>query len=119
MVLREAWAQAVEEPARFCSEKVGGSFLQNCALDTDFLRQSILPFIFVSGGYFILIFWAVIVLTSYVKYKNAMLTAMLGITVLFTGHIILPIESYTPVYILTAFAVCCAVVILIWRIPRD
>ena len=103
----------------FCSEQLDGNFLQNCGLDTDFLRQSVLPFIFISGGYFTLIFWSVIVLASYVKYKNAMLTAILGITIFLSVHLVLPVEVYTPVYMLTAFAVTCAVVIMIWRIPRD
>ena len=118
-MIPEAFGQAVQEPARVCSENLNGSFLQNCALNSDFLRQSILPFILVSGGYFVLIFWSVVVLTSYVKYKNAMLTGVLGVSIFFTAHLALPVATYTPIYILTAFAVTCAVVILIWRIPRD
>ena len=106
----------------FCATQVGpgaGNFFENCKLDEQFLQTSLTPFVFVSGGLLPLIFWGVIIMVSYLRYHNAILSAMIGIPVLFASAIILPEVAVGYVYLMIVSGVACALFILIWKIPRD
>ena len=106
----------------FCATQVGpgaGNFFENCKLDEQFLQTALTPFVFVTGGLLPLIFWGVIIMVSYLRYHNALLSAMIGIPVLFTSAIILPELAVGYVYLMIASAVACGLFILIWKIPRD
>lgn len=104
---------------RFCSANATGSIIKNCRLDERFLQGAIEPFMFVTGGYMPIIFWGVIVLISYIRYHNAVLSAMVGIPIFLTSAILLPEQAQGYVFLLIGSAVATALFILIWKIPRD
>ena len=106
----------------FCSSKVGpgaGNFFENCKLDDQFLQTALSPFVFVSGGLLPLVFWGIIIMISYLRYHNALLSAMVGIPVLFTSAIVVPDAAIGYIFLMIVSGFACAVFVLIWKIPRD
>ena len=106
----------------FCSTQVGegtDSFFEACKLDGQFLQSALTPFVFVSGGLLPVVFWGVVILVSYLRYHNALLSAMIGLPILLTSAIILPEAAVPYVFLMVATGVACAIFILIWKIPRD
>lgn len=63
----------------FCSSDALTHIIQACGLNENFIAGILSPWNTLMGGWFGPIFWGVIVLAVYVKYRNAMLALLGGI----------------------------------------
>ena len=93
--------------------------LKNCGLDDQFLQASLAPFELITGGMIGFIFWGVLIFSVYLKYENAMLAILTGMPVLFLSALAFPSGFDAYLTAMLASAICCALFILIWKIPRD
>jgi len=97
----------------------GASILETCGYDTNFLQAAVQPFEMITGGFLGMIFWGVITMCTYLKYRNSMLALLVGVPVLLIGAVALPQTAETFIVLMAAAAVSVTIFILIWKIPRD
>lgn len=64
--------------------------LENCNAKDDWLKFALLPFEWVTGGYFSLIVASVLVLITYLKYHKAIYPVMIGIIFIPTAFYLYP-----------------------------
>lgn len=98
---------------------VNESLLQTCKLNENFLQQVLIPFELATGGYLSFIFWAVIALAVYAKYHNFILSALVGIPVLTASTVAFPDRAEMYISLLLILGVACAIMFVLWRVPRD
>lgn len=112
-------ASARDIRADFCAGNTTGSIIENCNLNTNFLGASISPFMLASGGYLPLIFWGVLSMAIYLKYRNYLYPSIVACVTMIGTGLWLPdaVQTYLYLGLGTAFAV--VVFSLLWRIPRD
>lgn len=120
VIVGDAYAQSFDF-RDVCGGDVGPgeSILSKCGYDTNFLQASVQPFEMVTGGFLSLIFWGVVTICVYLKYRNSMLALLVGVPVLMVGAIALPQTAETFIVLMAAAAVSVTIFILIWKIPRD
>lgn len=56
----------------------GGNVWQNCGLGKDYLTGSLLPWNYITGGYFTMILIAIFILITYIKYQKAIFPIIIG-----------------------------------------
>ena len=124
---------AAQTPARTGSTESGALFDQSCAamasngtdllarcgLNDNFLTASIQPFMTLTGGYLPLLFWGVLALVIYLKYRNYLYSSIFAVVTLVGTGIWLPVEGQVYLYLALATGLAAAIFTLIWRIPRD
>ena len=87
----------------FLNYTAGTHLWENCCADEDFLSFALLPWEWVTGGYFSMLVVAMIVLMVYIKYQKAIYAIVIGI-------IFLPISfQFFPAVFLTWALVMSAV----------
>jgi len=108
--------------SRFCGSDTSNSselVIDKCGFDNTFMQSSLEPFTVITGGLLPVIFWTVISLAVYIKYKNAMLAMLVGIPIMLTATFAIPQHAEMYVTIITAGEIATTIFILIWKIPRD
>lgn len=105
----------------FCAGNVGPNqtLIEACNLDKNFLAAAIGPFMFASGGYLPLIFWGVICMSIYLKYRNYLYPSIVACVTMIATGLWLPGEVQTYLYLGLGTGFAVIVFTLIWRIPRD
>lgn len=71
--------------------------LANCDFENNFFRVIIAPWEWLTGGYFAVIFWAVIVLGVYLRYRNTGLALFSGILPLSFIIVFVPPAFHLPI----------------------
>ena len=111
-----AFAQQVvtvnQTTACFLNYSAGIDLWENCGLDEDYIAFALLPWEWITGGYFSMIIVSLFVLISYIKYHKA-------IYPIIVGAMYLPIALYLFPETFLSFALLMAGVmfgILIWYI---
>ena len=66
----------------FLNFTAGPEMWQNCGASTDWLTFMLLPWEWISGGYFSMIFVSLMVAFTYIKYHKAIYPLMIGIAYL-------------------------------------
>lgn len=62
----------------FLNYSAGAQMWQNCGFGIDYLKASLAPWQWVTGGWFSMIFVAVIIGMSYIKYRKAAYPLIIG-----------------------------------------
>lgn len=105
--------------AESCAASTNGTLIQNCALHENFLGAATEPFMTMTGGWLPLLFWSVISMVIYLKYRSY-LYAMVFAVVAFVGTgIWLPSQAQIYLGLALATGLACAIFTLLWRVPRD
>ena len=101
-----------------CTQNVTGSLVKNCKLDTQFLDSALLPYDYILGGVFAILFWATIVGAVYIRYRNGPMAALLGITVAFTGSLVIPNAFYIMITLMMGLMIATSLYYILRRAPR-
>ena len=100
----------------FLDMDAGASMWENCKADEDYLDFALMPFEYITGGYFSMILVTIFIIMSYVKYHNVLYPMLIGLLFLPISYTFFP--DVFLVYAITLFAVGGGgglVWILLWR----
>jgi hypothetical protein len=83
VLIQPAFAQQVIEinstTPCFLNMTAGIQMWKNCGADEDFLSFALLPFEWVTGGYFSMILVSILILAVYIKYQKPLYSMVIGI----------------------------------------
>lgn len=74
----------------FLNETAGIDIFKNCGGDKDFINMAVMPFEWITGGYFSLLLVALLVLITYIKYHKAIYPILMGSLYLPISYFIFP-----------------------------
>jgi hypothetical protein len=94
------------------NQTAGWHMLQNCGFGRDFIKASLLPWEWVTGGWFSFIVVSIFILMVYIKYHKAIYPILIGVVFLPISFFMFP-EQFFTFAILFAFI---AIGITIWFI---
>ena len=122
-VSNEAYAQSTvtiigDESTQPCflNMTAGASMWSNCGADDDFLDFALLPFEYITGGYFSMIIVTIFVIMAYIKYHNVLYPMLIGLMFLPISYTFFP--DVFLVYAVALFAVgggSALVYVVLWR----
>ena len=95
----------------FLNSTAGFQMLENCGANRDWLKFILLPFEWVTGGWFSVILVSVLILSTYLKYHKAIYPVIIGIVFLPTSLYLYPDNWIFPSLICMALVIG----ILIWK----
>ena len=100
----------------FMNMTAGASMWDNCGADEDYLDFALMPFEYITGGYFSMIIVTIFVIMSYIKYHNVLYPILIGLLFLPISYTFFP-DTFL-VYAVTLVAVAFTGLIatmVIWR----
>ena len=122
-VSNEAYAQSTvtiigDESLQPCfmNMTAGASMWNNCGADEDYLDFALMPFEYVTGGYFSMIIVTIFIIMAYIKYHNVLYPILIGLLFLPISYTFFP-DTFL-VYAVTLVAVAFTGLIatmVIWR----
>tara|TARA_B100000470_G_C19727518_1_gene362984 strand:- start:549 stop:968 length:420 start_codon:yes stop_codon:yes gene_type:complete len=93
----QAYAQQVIEVGEttpcFLDYNATGNMWENCGAQDDFLSFALLPWEWITGGFFSMIIVSLFIIISYVKYHNVMYPILIGVMFLPISYFVFP-ESF-------------------------
>lgn len=96
----------------FLNYTAGPDIWENCGMGEDYIRTALLPWEWVTGGHFSMMFAGVLIMFTYIKYHKAVYPILIGVFMLPISYFVFP-ESFLSWSILMAFV---TVGILIWYV---
>lgn len=84
----------------FLNYSAGPDMLENCGYGEDFLQAALLPWMYITGGYFSMFFASVMILFTYIKYHKAVYPLIIGIAMLPTSWFLFPDQFITFAFLL-------------------
>jgi hypothetical protein len=63
----------------FLNMTAGPDMWQNCGYGTDYIKAALLPWMWITGGYFSALFAAVLIIAVYIKYQKWTFSMLVGI----------------------------------------
>ena len=96
----------------FLNYTAGVDMWENCGYDDDFLTASLLPWEWITGGYFSLIIVSIFVMFSYIKYHKIVYPIMIGVTFLPISFAFFPEVFLSFAFLMTFIGIG----IMIWYI---
>ncbi len=88
----------------FLNYTAGIHIWDNCGMDEDYLRASLLGFEWVTGGYFSLILAGIFILFTYIKYHKAIYPVIVGVAFIPLAIFLVPDNWFNSVIILMGIA---------------
>jgi hypothetical protein len=93
----QVYAQQVIEVGEttpcFLDYNATGNMWENCGAQDDFLSFALLPWEWITGGFFSMIIVSLFIIISYVKYHNVMYPILIGVMFLPISYFVFP-ESF-------------------------
>ncbi len=116
----DAYAQEViivnETVPCFLNDTAGLEMWQNCGASEDFISFALLPFEWITGGYFSTIFVSIIILAVYIKYQKAIYPVAIGVVMIPIAFQFFPGAFWGFVIILVVMGVTAG---LVWMIREQ
>lgn len=122
-VSNEAYAQSTvtiigDESLQPCfmNMTAGASMWSNCGANEDYLDFALMPFEYITGGYFSMIIVTIFIIMAYIKYHNVLYPILIGLLFLPISYTFFP-DTFL-VYAVTLVAVAFTGLIatmVIWR----
>lgn len=106
----------------FMNYTAGSDMWQNCGFggsDGDWLSAVLLPFEWVTGGYFTMIIVAILVTMTYIKYHTAMYPLAIGIIYLPVAYFTIPDPFMSVAFIMAGVIIFGAIFIIYMNRTRD
>ena len=100
----------------FLNMTAGASMWSNCGADDDYLDFALMPFEYITGGYFSMIIVTIFIIMAYIKYHNVLYPILIGLLFIPISYTFFP-ETFLT-YALTLVAVAFAgllVKMIVWR----
>ena len=100
----------------FLNMTAGASMWSNCGADEDYLDFALMPFEYITGGYFSMIIVTIFIIMAYIKYHNVLYPILVGLLFIPISYTFFPEVFLT--YALTLVAIAFAgllVKMVVWR----
>ena len=100
----------------FLDMDAGFEMWENCGADDDYLDFALMPFEYITGGYFSMIIVTIFIIMAYIKYHNVLYPILIGLLFIPISYTFFPEVFLT--YALTLVAVAFAgllVKMIVWR----
>ena len=100
----------------FLDMDAGFEMWENCGADDDYLDFALMPFEYITGGYFSMIIVTIFIIMAYIKYHNVLYPILIGLLFIPISYTFFP-ETFL-VYALTLVAVAFAGLLakmIVWR----
>lgn len=100
----------------FLDMDAGASMWENCGADEDYLDFALMPFEYITGGYFSMIIVTIFIIMAYIKYHNVLYPILIGLLFIPISYTFFPEVFLT--YALTLVAVAFAGLLakmIVWR----
>ena len=100
----------------FMNMTAGAEMWKNCGADEDYLDFALMPFEYITGGYFSMIIVIIFIFISYIKYHTVLYPVLIGLLFLPISYTFFP-DTFL-VYAVTLFSVAIIGLIatmIIWR----
>ena len=122
-VSNEAYAQSTvtiigDESTQPCflNMTAGASMWSNCGADDDYLDFALMPFEYITGGYFSMILVTIFIIMSYIKYHNVLYPILVGLLFIPISYTFFPEVFLTYAVTLVAIAFTGLLArMIIWR----
>ena len=115
--VNEAFAQQVitvnDTTPCFLNATAGIHMWENCGADEDFISFALLPFEWITGGYFSMILISVIILAVYMKYHKAIYAVAIGVVFIPISFQFFPDQFWGFIVILVVLGVAAGIIWLI------
>lgn len=96
----------------FLNYTAGVQMWQNCGMGDDYLQTALLPWEWITGGNFSMIFAGLLVMFTYIKYHKAVYPILIGVMMLPISFFVFP-DSFLSFSIIMTFV---TIGILIWYV---
>ena len=100
----------------FLDMDAGFEMWENCGADEDYLDFALMPFEYITGGYFSMIIVTIFIIMAYIKYHNVLYPILIGLLFIPISYTFFP-ETFL-VYALTLVAVAFSgllIKMIVWR----
>ena len=100
----------------FLDMDAGFEMWENCGADDDYLDFALMPFEYITGGYFSMIIVTIFIIMAYIKYHNVLYPILIGLLFIPISYTFFPEVFLT--YALTLVAVAFAGLLakmIVWR----
>ena len=94
----------------FLNYSAGWHVLENCGAKVDFLQFSILPWEWITGGYFSVIIVTILILFTWIKYQKIAYPMMVGVMFLPVSYFLFPDIFLSFSFVMFGLGCC----ILVW-----
>ena len=84
----------------FLNYSAGADMWQNCGMGNDYLTTAMLPFQWVTGGWFSMIMVSVFVLMTYIKYQKVVYPMIIGTIFLPISYFMFPTQFLSFAFIM-------------------
>ena len=93
----------------FLNYSAGADMWQNCGMGNDYLTTAMLPFQWVTGGWFSMIMVSVFVLMTYIKYQKVVYPMIIGTIFLPISYFMFPTQFLSFAFLMVG----CGIALLI------
>ena len=93
----------------FLNYSAGADMWQNCGMGNDYLTTAMLPFQWVTGGWFSMIMVSVFVLMTYIKYQKVVYPMIIGTIFLPVSYFMFPTQFLSFAFLMVG----CGIALLI------
>ena len=100
----------------FLDMDAGASMWENCGADEDYLDFALMPFEYITGGYFSMIIVTIFIIMAYIKYHNVLYPILIGLLFIPISYTFFPEVFLT--YALTFVAIAFSgllIKMIVWR----
>ena len=94
----------------FLNYTAGIDMFENCGFGDDYIQAALLPWQWITGGWFSMILVSIFVLMSYIKYHKAVYPLLIGLMFLPIAFFVFPDEFLTFAFLMTGVLLA----ILMW-----
>jgi len=94
----------------FLNSSAGFNIFQNCGMGTDYIKAAVMPFEWVTGGWFSMILVSVFVVMTYIKYQKVVYPIMVGAIFLPISFFVFPAQFLSFAIIMAGISIG----ILVW-----
>ena len=88
----------------FLDMDAGFEMWENCGADDDYLDFALMPFEYITGGYFSMIIVTIFIIMAYIKYHNVLYPILIGLLFIPISYTFFPEVFLTYALILVAIA---------------
>lgn len=100
----------------FLDMDAGASMWENCGADEDYLDFALMPFEYITGGYFSMIIVTIFIIMAYIKYHNVLYPILIGLLFIPISYTFFPEVFLTYALTLVAIAFSGLLIkMIVWR----
>ena len=106
--IQDVYAQSITVNATtpcFLNYTAGIHMWQNCGIQDDWLAMTLLPFEWVTGGYFTMIIVAIIILMVYIKYQKTIYAIVIGMVFFPLSYAFFPSDWMSFVVVMVGLSI--------------